>query len=68
VTITGKGFTSVVAGGVKFGGTAATSYTVKSSTQIIATSPAHTAGPVHVSVTTTVATTATSSVDAFTYT
>ena len=38
VTITGNGFTAVTA--VKFGGTAATSFTVNSPTSIAATSPA----------------------------
>ncbi len=50
VTITGTNFTGASA--VSFGGTAAQSYTVNSPTQITATSPAHAAGPVDVTVTT----------------
>ncbi|MFT9848384.1 S-layer homology domain-containing protein [Aneurinibacillus sp. REN35] len=50
VMITGTGLTGATA--VKFGGTAATSYTVNSNTQITATVPAGTAGTVNVSVTT----------------
>ena len=50
VTITGKGFTTVH--NVKFGTTTARSYTVRSATQIVATSPAHAAGQVRISVTT----------------
>lgn len=50
VTISGTGFTGATA--VSFGGTAATSYTVDSDSSISATTPAHAAGPVAVSVTT----------------
>jgi hypothetical protein len=50
VTITGTGFTGATA--VSFDGTAATSFTVDSDTSISATTPAHAAGPVSVSVTT----------------
>jgi hypothetical protein len=49
VTITGTGFTGATS--VTFGGTAATSYTVNSATQITATTPAHGAGAVSVDVT-----------------
>ncbi len=49
VTITGTGFLTTTA--VKFGSTAATSYTVNSDTQITATAPAHAAGVVNVVVT-----------------
>jgi hypothetical protein len=46
VTITGTSFTGVTGPtAVTFGGTAATSYTVDSATQITATTPAHAAGP-----------------------
>ncbi len=50
VTITGSNFTGVT--GVKFGTTAASSYTVTSSTSITAVSPAGSSGPVDVTVTT----------------
>jgi hypothetical protein len=50
VTITGADFAGLT--GVSFGGTAATSYTLDSATQISATTPAGTAGPVDVVVTT----------------
>ena len=50
VTITGTGFTGATA--VKFGSTAASSFTVNSATQITATSPAGTAGAVDITVTT----------------
>ncbi|MEV5385972.1 IPT/TIG domain-containing protein, partial [Streptomyces sp. NPDC052721] len=49
VTITGTGFTSVLA--VRFGAKAATSFTVNSSTQITAVTPSGT-GAVNVSVST----------------
>jgi hypothetical protein len=48
VTITGTGLAGATA--VTFGGTAATSFTVDNSTQITATSPAHAAGAVDVTV------------------
>ncbi|OGT38398.1 MAG: hypothetical protein A3F12_07795 [Gammaproteobacteria bacterium RIFCSPHIGHO2_12_FULL_38_14] len=50
VVITGTNFTDATA--VTFGGTAASSYTVNSATQITATTPAHAAGAVDVAVTT----------------
>ena len=43
VTITGTNLTAATA--VSFGGTAATTFTVNSATQITATAPAHAAGP-----------------------
>lgn len=43
-------FTSTVAGGVKFGGTAATKFSVESDSLIIAIAPAKTAGPQPVTV------------------
>ena len=64
VTITGTGFSGATA--VHFGPTAATSLTVNSATTIHTTAPAGT-GTVDVTVTTPVATSATSSVDKFTY-
>ncbi|MDD3321130.1 MAG: IPT/TIG domain-containing protein [Paludibacter sp.] len=64
VTITGTNFTGATA--VLFGSTAATNYTVNSSTQITATSPAG-SGTVDVTVTTAGGTSITSSVDQFTY-
>jgi Bacterial Ig-like domain (group 3)/IPT/TIG domain len=62
VTITGTLFTGVTA--VKFGGTAATSFTVNSATSITATSPAG-SGTVDVTVTTSGGTSATTSADRF---
>jgi hypothetical protein len=50
VVLTGTNFTGATA--VSFGGTPATSFTVNSSTQITAVTPAHSAGPVSVTVTT----------------
>ncbi len=64
VTITGTGFTGATA--VNFGGTAATSMSVDSDTQITATSPAGT-GMVDVTVVTPGGTSATSAADQFTY-
>ncbi|HUZ52871.1 MAG TPA: IPT/TIG domain-containing protein [Streptosporangiaceae bacterium] len=64
VTITGSAFTGATA--VSFGGTPAT-YNVDSDTQITATSPAHAAGTVDVTVTTPGGTSALTSVDQFTY-
>ena len=65
VTISGTGFSTVH--NVKFGTTTAKSFTVKSSTQIVATSPAHAAGQVKISVTTAVGTTPATSSDLFTF-
>jgi hypothetical protein len=65
VTITGSGFTG--ASSVKFGATNAASFTVDSATQITATSPAHAAGTVDITVTTTGGTSATSANDQFTF-
>jgi hypothetical protein len=68
VTITGTGFlTTVAATGVKFGGTNATSFTVNSDTQITATTPAHAAGLVDVTVQNTTGTSANTANDNFTY-
>jgi hypothetical protein len=64
VTITGNNFTGETA--VKFGGKAATSFTVNSATSIAATSPAG-SGTVDITVTNSGGTSATSSVDQFTY-
>jgi IPT/TIG domain len=65
VTISGSYFTGATS--VKFGSTAATSFTVNSDTQITAVAPAHAAGTVDVTVTTSHGTSATSSSDNFTY-
>jgi hypothetical protein len=65
VTITGTGFKTVQ--NVKFGTTTAKSFTVKSTTQIIATTPAHAAGQVRVSVTTAAGTTPATKFDLFTF-
>jgi large repetitive protein len=65
VTITGTGFTGATA--VKFGTAAATGVTVDSDAQIHATSPAGSAGVVHITVTTPGGTSAATSADQFTY-
>jgi hypothetical protein len=65
VTITGNNFTGATA--VKFGTTAASSFTIDSGTQITVTVPAHAAGIVDVTVTTPAGTSALSSHDKFTY-
>ena len=65
VTITGNGFSAVAS--VKFGTTAAKAFTVSSPTSIIATTPAHAAGQVRISVTTATGTTPATTVDLFTF-
>ena len=65
VTITGTNLTGATA--VKFGATAAASYTVASDTSVTATSPAESAGAVDVTVYTAGGTSATSAADQFTY-
>ena len=67
VTITGTNFTGVTA--VDFGTVAARSFTVNAAgTQIVATSPADSAGTVYVTVTTASGTSAISSAEKFTFT
>ena len=65
VTLTGTGFTGATA--VTFGATAATSFSVQSATQILATAPAHAAGPVNVTVTTPAGTSTTGAGNQYTY-
>lgn len=65
MTITGCGFTGATA--VNFGATAATAFTVNTDASISATSPAHAAGTVDVTVTTPSGTSATAPADQFTY-
>ena len=65
VSITGTAFTGATA--VTFGASAANGVTVNSATSITATSPAHAAGAVDVTVTTPGGTSPTSSADLFTY-
>jgi hypothetical protein len=65
VTIGGSGFTGATA--VKFGGTAATSFTVNSSTSITATVPAGSVGTVDTSVTTPGGSSSATSADHYTY-
>ena len=65
VTITGAGFRTVHS--VKFGTTTAKTFTVVSATQIIATSPAHAAGQVRISVTTAAGTTPATNADLYTF-
>ncbi|RAI97055.1 S-layer family protein [Paenibacillus pabuli] len=65
VTLNGTNLNGATA--VKFGATAATSYTVNSATQITATAPAGSAGTVDVTVTTPGGTSTTSAADQYTY-
>ena len=65
VTITGTYLSGATA--VKFGTDNATNYTVNSATQITATAPAHAAGTLDITVTTTAGTSTISSADQFTY-
>lgn len=65
VTITGTGFTTASA--VKFGSTAATSFTIVNSGKITAVAPAHAAGLVQVRVTGTGGTSAVSTGSGYTY-
>ncbi|MDA8309395.1 MAG: IPT/TIG domain-containing protein [Actinomycetota bacterium] len=65
VTVTGTGFAPTAT--VSFGTTLAAKVTVESATELVATSPAHGAGPVDVTVTEGTRTSATSSADLFTY-
>src|SRR5204863_3264756 len=65
VTITGNRFTGAT--GVSFGGVAASSFIVKSDTQITAVTPPHTVGTVDVSVTNPNGSSAASTVDQFQY-
>ena len=65
VAIAGTDFTGTTA--VKFGTTAATTYTVNSATSITVVAPAESAGTINVTVTTSQGTSATSSADQFTY-
>jgi hypothetical protein len=66
VTITGTDLSGAT--GVSFGATAAAGFTVDSGTQITATSPAHSVGTVHVTVTTPSGTSTTNPSDEFTFT
>ncbi|PZU30208.1 MAG: hypothetical protein DI584_00320 [Stenotrophomonas sp.] len=66
VTITGTRFSSA-SPAIKFGATLATSFSIVSDTQIIATSPALPAGSIDITVTTLDGTSATSAADRFTY-
>jgi alpha-tubulin suppressor-like RCC1 family protein len=66
VTIVGTSFAGTTA--VKFGTTEASSFTVKSETEIVAVSPSHTSGRVDVTVSTPNGTSATSGKDRFRYT
>lgn len=65
VTIGGSGFLGATT--VMFGVTGATTFTVTSSTMIVAVSPAESAGTVDVTVTTACGTSATATADRFTY-
>ncbi len=65
VTITGAGFTGATA--VSFGSIAATSFTEESDQEIVATSPAQSAGDVNISVTAPTGTTPVDPADVFKY-
>jgi outer membrane autotransporter protein len=65
VTIIGTGFTGTT--NVQFGAGSAASFTVVSATQVVASSPANSAGIVDITVTTPSGTSATSGSDQFTY-
>jgi len=65
VTVTGTGFSTVAS--VKFGTTTATSFTVRSSTQLEAAAPAHPVGTARISVTTPGGTTPTTSAALYKY-
>jgi hypothetical protein len=65
VTITGTGFLTVKS--VRFGTTAAVTFTVRSATSIVVTSPPHAAGQVRISVTTAAGTTPATPADLYTY-
>jgi hypothetical protein len=68
VVIKGTGFTGVSgASAILFGVTPAASYTVDSATQITAVTPAHSSGAVHVTVTGTAGTSATTAADYYTF-
>jgi hypothetical protein len=66
VTVTGTGFTNGTTS-VRFGATAAASYSVVNDTTITAASPAHAAGTVDVTVTNATGTSGTSGLDQFTF-
>ncbi len=65
VTITETGFSTVH--NVKFGEVTARTHTIRSTTQIVATSPAHVAGQVQVSAVTAAGTTPATGNDLYTY-
>src|SRR5581483_9927745 len=65
VTLKGTDFTGATA--VKFGATTATGYTVVSGTKITATTPAHSAGTINVTVTTPAGKSPTSQANRYTY-
>jgi len=65
ITISGSGFTN--GSSVEFGGVAATSFTVNTDSSITAVAPAHMAGTIDITVTTSGGTSATLSADHFTY-
>ncbi|MFG6489634.1 putative Ig domain-containing protein [Roseateles sp. BYS78W] len=65
VTLTGTNFSGSPT--VSFGGTSGTGVTVNSSTSISVTAPAHAAGTIDITVTTTGGTSSTSAADRFTY-